>query len=311
MRNIYDIFESRQEDLLDAEFEQIQEGYEDILILEKQAVVTLESLVYNNPEKKKLSVLMEEAEANETMKTNNIVNKLREQMKRVINWIMNIFKFQQKMIDEGVKLVKSVDLNQCMVKIKRKGGNIPTIKYHPRKPPFEKIRSVTTKRIEKAISKVKHHHSNMVARSGYENEMEDDYEDDRLENNLVQFKLDKENLEDVRLDTINIMNIENTLLALPAANKYLTNVKNKVQDAYNKSINSLRNDHADDTKKREGKKATNSLKTVNKYMKIANERIRAYSKLMSIIFKEEYGAAKKIIALSRGESIENNQEENN
>ena len=119
------------------------------------------------------------------------------------------------------------------------------------------------------------------------------------------------NPEDVRIDTINIMNIENTLLALPAANKYLTNVKNKVQDAYNKSINDLRNDHSDDTRKRQGNKATKSLKTVNKYMKIANERIRAYSKLMSIIFKEEYGTAKKIIAISKGESIENNQEENN
>lgn len=309
MKNIYDIFESRQEDLLDAEFEKIQEGYEELLILEKETVVTLENLVYNNPEKKKLSVLMEEAEVNETMKNNNIINKMREQMKKVLAWIMNIFKFQQKMIDEGVKLVKSVDLNQCMVKIKRK-GNAPTIKYHPRKTPFDKIRTDCVKRMDKAISKIKHHSSNRAFLAVEDNAMSDIDDEDRLENNLKSYRLTKEDLEEVRLDTLNTIAIENTLLALPAANKHLQTVKNKVQDAYNKAINSVRNDHSDDTKNRHVKKGSRELNKVNIWFKAANERIRAYSKLMSIIFKEEYGAARKIVAVAKGEPIDNSEEEN-
>ena len=74
MRNIYDIMNERQEQMLDNEFFEIQEGYDEVLLLDEAPCVTLEQLVYNNPDKKKLSVLIEEAEAEQVNKTNNVIN---------------------------------------------------------------------------------------------------------------------------------------------------------------------------------------------------------------------------------------------
>ena len=57
MYNIYDIFKDEEELALDKEYYGIQESLD--TLLEEPVIVTLEELVYNNPEKKKLSVLIE------------------------------------------------------------------------------------------------------------------------------------------------------------------------------------------------------------------------------------------------------------
>jgi hypothetical protein len=303
MRNIYELFDSRQETIIESEYERIQEGYDEIIILEKEIYTnTLESLVYNNPEKKKLSVLMEEAEGNATLKRKSLADKLKEQMKKVLNWLSKIFDFHQKRIDAGVKLVKSADLNQCINKLKREGSELTT-KYHPRKTPFDKISNKSIRRINKSIYLIKAHTGSKLSLRNYDEEQETDYVEERLENNLKEYKLDKENLQEVKLTALNPVVIENTLLNMPSTNRYLKDIKNKVQDAYNSAINSIRNDHADDTKARQSDKAGREVKSVNRWMKITNERIRTYSKLMNIIFNEEYSAARKIIAASRGEKI--------
>ena len=49
MKDIYEILENRKEAMLDEEYYNIQEGYDDLCKLENEIVVTLEVLVYYNP----------------------------------------------------------------------------------------------------------------------------------------------------------------------------------------------------------------------------------------------------------------------
>ena len=305
MRNIYDIFESRQEDLLDKEYNEIQEGYEEILIIEKQPVITLENLVYNNPEKKKLSVLMEEVEADQVNKTNGIIAKLKEQMKKVLQWIANMFKHYEKSFAEGANFVKSNDLNQYMLAIKKKNLAV-NVNCHPNKSTLQKMQTICLRgiNIDKFVTKRIRGNSNEIGEMS-ENEISSgDKTDNYLADLLKQFRFDKENLKEVDLRTVNILTIHNNLTLLPEANKKLNNIKSKVQKLYNNALRDVQQAAKEKIYNRNTGnkpiKASNELSFINAQLKKINERIRAYAKVMTMVFKEDYNLAKLIVSKGSG-----------
>lgn len=303
MENIYELIKE-QEKIFDKEYKEIQEGYKELDIIEKSSVVTLEELVYNNPEKKKLSVLIEEAEANEISKTNELINKLKEQMKRVLNWIMSMFKHYDKLFAEGANFVKNNDLNAYMNKIKAKRINV-TVTCHYQKPPFQRMQKECLREIniDRFVTKRMRGNSNSIGQQANENLASGDKTENFLNGLVKNYKLDKESLQEVDLTKINVLVIHNDLVTLPEANKKLNNIKSKVQKLYNQAINQVRED-ARNTKEKKAMKADNELAFINSQIKTLNERIRAYAKIMTMVFKEDYNIAKLIVSKANGGTTE-------
>lgn len=307
MRNIYDLFNERQGDMLDKEFDLIQEGYDELLIIEKEPCVTLEQLVYNNPEKKKLSVLMEEAEANQVNKTNNLINKLKEQMKKVLQWLSNMFHHYEKAFAEGAAFVKNNDLNRCMVQLKAKKD--PTmVRFHPIKTPFRSIKTICIRgiNIDKFLAKrVSNGANDAVGAAADENLAAGDTTDNYLNAHLKKFKLDEANLSELSITKVNVLIVHNNLTELPDANKELERLKGKVQKIYDGAINDLRQKanqkHMAMGKEQKALNTGNELSFVNSQLKKINERIRAYAKIMTMVFKEDYNLAKLIVSKAQGQ----------
>lgn len=315
MHNIYDIFKDEEELALDKEYYGIQESLD--TLLEEPVIVTLEELVYNNPEKKKLSVLIEEVEAAKEKNKMDIVEKLKAQMQRVLNWIMNIFKHYDKAFQEGASFVKSNDLNQCMIKIKQRHINV-LVTWHPNRPSFQKIQTICMRDInmDKTVMNLtgaNHQHLRTVRKSSKiggaaEQELASgDKTEDYFQGMLRQFKLDKANLKETNLTAVNVLVIHNNLVAMPEANRKLQQVKSKVQRMYNLAINRARND-ANGSEAR-GIKADNKLSDINAQMKGINEAIRAYAKLMKMVFNEDYNLAKLIVTKANGKEYNVNTSE--
>lgn len=303
MENIYELIKE-QEKIFDKEYKEIQEGYKELDIIEKSSVVTLEELVYNNPEKKKLSVLIEEAEANEISKTNELINKLKEQMKRVLNWIMSMFKHYDKLFAEGANFVKNNDLNAFMNKIKAKRINV-NVTCHYQKPPFQRMQNECLREIniDRFVTKRMRGNSNSIGQQANENLASGDKTENFLNGLVKKYKLDKESLQEVDLTKINVLVIHNDLVTLPEANKKLNNIKSKVQKLYNRAINQVRED-ARNKKENKAMKADNELAFINSQIKTLNERIRAYAKIMTMVFKEDYNIAKLIVSKANGGTTE-------
>lgn len=315
MYNIYDIFKDEEELALDKEYYGIQESLD--TLLEEPVIVTLEELVYNNPEKKKLSVLIEEVEAAKENNKLAIVEKLKAQMQRVLNWIMNIFKHYDKAFQEGANFVKRNDLNQCMIKIKQRQINV-LVTWHPNRPSFQKIQTICMRDInmDKTVMNLtgaNHQHLRTVRKSSKiggaaEQELASgDKTEDYFQGMLRQFKLDKANLKETNLTAVNVLVIHNNLVAMPEANRKLQQVKSKVQRMYNLAINRARSD-ANGSEAR-GIKADNKLSDINAQMKGINEAIRAYAKLMKMVFNEDYNLAKLIVAKANGKEYNVNTSE--
>lgn len=307
MENIYELIKE-QELIFDKEYKEIQEGYKELDIIEKASVITLEELVYNNPEKKKLSVLIEEVEANEISKTNELINKLKEQMKRVLNWIMSMFKHYDKLFAEGANFVKNNDLNQCMNKIKAKGINV-NVTCHYSKPPFQRMKNECLREIniDRFITKRMRGNSDAVGQQANDELRTGDKTENYLNTLIKKFKMDKESLQEVNLTKINVLVIHNNLTTLPEANKKLNNIKNKVQKLYNNAINQVRAD-ARTKKEKKAMKADNELAFINSQIKTLNERIRAYAKIMTIVFKEDYNIAKLIVNKANNGNVGGNDD---
>lgn len=302
MRNIYDILNERQEALLDDEYESIQEGYNEVLLLEQETCVTLEELVYNNPEKKKLTVLIEEAEANQVNKTNGIIEKLKEQMKRVLQWLSNMFHHYEKAFAEGADFVNNNDLNQCMNKLKSKNMQV-TVNYHPFKSPFKHMKTICMRgiKIDKFITKRAYNGADdAVGDASDENLSSGDQTENYLESLLKKFKFDKENLQEMNITKVNVILIHNNLSQLPDANKELERMKTKVQRMYNGAINDIKS-RANTNRDKKALNTGNELSFVNSQLKKINERIRAYAKIMTMVFKEDYNIAKLIVVKATGQ----------
>ena len=306
MRNIYDIMNERQEQMLDNEFFEIQEGYDEVLLLDEAPCVTLEQLVYNNPDKKKLSVLIEEAEAEQVNKTNNVINKLKEQMRRVLEWLTKMFKFYERAFEEGAAFVRNNDLNRCMVKLKTQKD--PTmVRFHPIKTPFRSIKTICIRgiNIDKFLAKRLTASSDAAGDWADEKMAEGDNTDNYLNRHLKKFKLDKDNESELNLTKVNVLIVHNNLTELPEANKELERLKSKVQRMYNGAINSLRSKadqkHMAMGKEKKALNTGNELNFINMQLKKINERIRAYAKIMTIVFKEDYNLAKMIVRRAKGE----------
>ena len=310
MDNIYEIIKE-QEKIFDREYNEIQESCKEWVIIEKSTVNTLEQLVYNNPEKKKLSVLIEEAEAADATKTNNIIDKLKEQMKKVLNWIMNMFKHYEKLFAEGANFVKNNDLNQCMNKIKA-NHLLVNVTWHSQKPPFQRMQTECLRNInidkmtlkstgvgQQTFTNV--NKSNAMGAAANTEIKSGDKTETYLNSLIKKFKLDKENLNETKITDINVLVIHNDLVTLPEANKKLNNIKSKVQKLYNQAINYARED-ARTTSDNKAAKANNKLSMINAQVKALNEQIRAYAKLMTMVFKEDYNIAKLIVAKANGQT---------
>ena len=318
MKNIYDVFNERQEVLFDQEYNSIQESYDELLILEKQTTVTLESLVYNNPEKKKLSVLMEEVEASENKKTNDIITKLKEQMQKVLNWIMSMFNHYEKLFQEGANFVKNNDLNSHMNNIRAKRIDV-NVTWHPQKATFQRMQTVCLRNInsDKLDMKIDGlytqnlrtvNRSNAMGAAANASIAEGEQTGHYLETLLKQFKFDKENLHETKITNVNVLVIHNNLTTLPDANKKLNNIKAKVQKTYNRAIQHARED-ANNGNDKKVTKAGNKLAIINAEMKALNEQIRAYAKLMTMVFNEDYNIAKLIVAKSTGKELNKPEKE--
>lgn len=309
MKNIYDLFNDRQEDIFDEEYRQIQESSDELLILEKATTVTLEQLVYNNPEKKKLSVLMEEVEASETKKKTDIIEKLKEQMKKVLDWISRMFAHYDKLFAQGADFVKRNNLNEHMMTIRSKRIDV-NVTWHPQKSTFQKMQNVclnniSSDKIEMQVNGKFTHNlystriSNNLGEKANNTLSEGDKTENYLNSLLKKFKFDKENLRETKITDINVLVVHNNLTTLPEANKKLNNVKSRVQRAYNKAINQAR-ENANTANDKKANKADNKLATINASMKELNEEIRAYAKIMTMVFNEDYNLAKLIVSKATG-----------
>ena len=309
MKNIYDLFNDRQEDNFDEEYRQIQESSDELLILEKVTTVTLEELVYNNPEKKKLSVLMEEVEASETKKKTDIIEKLKEQMKKVLDWITRMFVHYDKLFAQGADFVKRNNLNEHMMTIRSKRIDV-NVTWHPQKATFQKMQTVclnniSSDKIEMQVNGKFTHNlystkiSNNLGEKANNALSEGDNTENYLSSLLKKFKFDKENLRETKITDVNVLVVHNNLTTLPEANKKLNNVKSRVQRAYNRAINQAR-ENANTTNDKKANKADNKLATINASMKELNEEIRAYAKIMTMVFNEDYNLAKLIVSKATG-----------
>lgn len=285
--------------MIDEEYYNLQESYDELLILEKETCVTLEELVYNNPEKKKLSILMEEVEESNIRKSNNIIEKLKEQMKKVLNWLMSMFNHYERAFEEGASFVKNNDLNAHMAKIKARGV-IEPVNCHPNKIPFRRMKVICLReiKIEKWIAKLNNGVDAKFAEAGEVEIKSGDKTDSYLEALLKKFSMSKEHLKEVHLSSVNVVIIANNLLELPRANKELQKLKDKMQKLYNQLIINVRKEHKKDKNEKQILHGSNQMSHINGQLKIINERIRAYSKIMTLVFKEDYNLAKLIVAKS-------------
>ena len=62
MDNIQEIFNRLQHEVLEEEYNSVNKSYDDYIILEREIYTNslIETMVYNNPEKKRLDILLEE-----------------------------------------------------------------------------------------------------------------------------------------------------------------------------------------------------------------------------------------------------------
>ena len=237
-----------------------------------------------------------------------IIDKLKAQMQRVLNWIMNMFKHYDKLFQEGANFVKQNDLNQCMTKIKSNRINVD-VTWHARRPTFQNINTICTRnlQVDKWAMKIEGKttvHTTMGASNRMAGRAETelasgDKTEGFLNDMMRQFKLDKENLVETKITAINVLVIHNNLISMPEANRKLNQLKTKLQNVYNRAINNVRST-ANTVKEKKAIKADNKLSHINAMMKDINERIRAYAKIMSMVFKEDYNLAKLIVAKANG-----------
>lgn len=307
MRNIYELFESKIEEELDAEYFSIQESLDEFLIMEEAVYKStlIENLIYDNPDKKRLDVLIEEAEV---QAKNNIIDKLIEQMKRVLKWISDIVTKHTDIFDAGVEFIKNNDLNRMMQKLKASGKNY-AVTCHPNKTAFPAIRNNRISLIKINIRMAKNANGGSFKNSASEkyNSSEDTEATDHQQA-LVKFKLDDENVKEVPITSLNVVSIMTNLNALPSANRELKNFQNQVKDVYNKMINKIRNSGTTDKKAVKGE---NNMAFLNARIREINESIRSYAKIMRMIYNEDFSIAKSIVRLAGGNVEEGDKEVKN
>jgi len=318
MDNIQEIFNRLQHEVLEEEYNSVNKSYDEYIILEREIYTNslIETMVYNNPEKKRLDILLEEAEEK---KERDVFKWIMDQMKKVLNWITNIFNHQQALFQKGADLVAANDLNQAMLRIRSKHVNA-TVKYHNQKPTFQTIKGTCSNKINNTIASCKSKVLNATAARiwSYEDILDrEDLESTFLDNFRKKLRLRDEDANEIQITQINVLNIHNTLTMLPKANKDLENIKRKVEDLYKKLANKMRdkagkrsiagtgvsttiNNYVNEKK---AENANDSLSRINGLMKKINEMIRAYSKVLTLVFKEDFKAAKAIVNLANGKAI--------
>lgn len=296
MKNIHEIFESRQEESLEYDYQQIQEFF----ITEEEM---FENLLYVTYDSSKLQVIKEEADESIRSNKKGVISKLTEQMNRVIKWILKMVGLYREKFEKGARLVKKYDLNKCMNKI-RNNGKDGTINYHPNKVAFQSISNKCVNNINRLISDTKIHSIKMRPGDYDDSSVDQNTEDEKYLTSLLnEFKLSENHMKEIKLTQLNTINIHNTLTALPDANKKLENIKTKVQNVYTSAINNIRS-KGDTQKEQKANRANNELKMINSNMRKINEQIRGYAKIMNKIFDEEYGAAKALISAATGGKAE-------
>ena len=252
---------------------------------------------------------MEEVEASETKKKTDIIEKLKEQMKKVLDWISRMFAHYDKLFAQGADFVKRNNLNEHMMTIRSKRIDV-NVTWHPQKSTFQKMQNVclnniSSDKIEMQVNGKFTHNlystriSNNLGEKANNTLSEGDKTENYLSSLLKKFKFDKENLRETKITDINVLVVHNNLTTLPEANKKLNNVKSRVQRAYNKAINQAR-ENANTANDKKANKADNKLATINASMKELNEEIRAYAKIMTMVFNEDYNLAKLIVSKATG-----------
>ena len=248
-------------------------------------------------------------EASETKKKTDIIEKLKEQMKKVLDWITRMFVHYDKLFAQGADFVKRNNLNEHMMTIRSKRIDV-NVTWHPQKSTFQKMQNVclnniSSDKIEMQVNGKFTHNlystrvSNNLGEKANNTLSEGDKTENYLSSLLKKFKFDKENLRETKITDINVLVVHNNLTTLPEANKKLNNVKSRVQRAYNKAINQAR-ENANTANDKKANKADNKLATINASMKELNEEIRAYAKIMTMVFNEDYNLAKLIVSKATG-----------
>lgn len=297
MKNIYDIFDARREEMVESEYQEIQEFY----ITEEEM---FENLLYVSYDSNKLRIIKEEAEESVETSKNGIIKKLTEQMKRVIKWILHMVGIYREKFEAGARFVKKYDLNKCVVKI-RNGGNDKMIEYHPNKMAFPSIQSKCLNNIHRLINDTRAHSIKLRPEDYDDGDV--NQEDEKYLNVLLEtFRLSDKHKKEIKLSQVNVISVHNILTELPDANKKLEGLKAKVQNVYNHAINNIRQ-KGDTDKEKKSNRANNELKMINSNMRKINEQIRGYAKVMTILFNEEYGVAKALVSAATGRKIDDGE----
>lgn len=299
MKNIYDIFDARREEMVESEYQEIQEFY----ITEEEM---FENLLYVSYDSNKLRIIKEEAEESVETSKNGIIKKLTEQMKRVIKWILHMVGIYREKFEAGARFVKKYDLNKCVVKI-RNGENDKMIEYHPNKMAFPSIQSKCLNNIHRLINDTRAHSIKLRPEDYDDGDVNQEDEDEKYLNVLLEtFRLSDKHKKEIKLSQVNVIAVHNILTELPDANKKLEGLKAKVQNVYNHAINNIRQ-KGDTDKEKKSNRANNELKMINSNMRKINEQIRGYAKVMTILFNEEYGVAKALVSAATGRKIDDGE----
>lgn len=305
MLNIYDIFESMRVYQLDLQYDRINESFE-----------ILESYSYIEEDLQILTEADEDAKPKSTNtfmdKTRNIFQFLNQQLEKIIEWISNIIKKFTNDFSVGREFLKMNDLNKAMQKLQQDGNGV-MVKCHSRHNAIVNVQN----EFKQINNKLQNEGKNYTMRNAGEKTSVEDlvkrfYRVETIEemDEAVnkKFGMAEDQVNEVKLTSMNVMQIQNTLNNAVDVNKALEEAKRDIQDFYNKHINKIKRD-GNSTNEKKINKSSGELKYFNDYMKVINANIRVYMKVVSAMFHEDFAIAKKIMSLASGKKIKKEKEE--
>ena len=115
-----------------------------------------------------------------------------------------MFKHYDKLLAQGAAFDKNNELNQHMVKLKSNRNDM-MVNCHPSKSTFQKMQTICLRgiNVDRFVTKRMRGNSNTVGEMANEELQSGDNTENYLNNLLKEFRMDKENLKEIKLNTVN------------------------------------------------------------------------------------------------------------
>ena len=292
MNNIYELFESMKEYQLDLQYNRIVESFE---VYESVYFIKENIEIVNEADEGNKSTLADRA--------TNIFEFLRQQLEKIVDWITNIIKKFNEDFSVGKKFLELNDVNKAMQKIVN-SNNTTMVKCHSQHRPIVNVQSEFKSNINKLQNEGKRYTMNNAAnKTSVEDIVKRYYKVNTIEEIQEainqKFGMGENQVKEVRLSTIDIMQLQNTLNNAENVNKTLEESKRNIQDFYDKHMNKIKRT-GNSSNENKINKSSGELKYFNDFMRVINETIRVYLKIVRNMFNEDFAIAKKIVAIGNG-----------